>query len=988
MRKAETMPVGRGADDTAAPPALPGTRSVRRPEASAPPPVQGTPASGWKWEKAGVAKPRGGEDLKRPELAAALAGKLEFTPQEWEAFGVADLRMEHFVKVGTAYFRPALSQELVRERLEAQRQVEEAKEIVRMEEAEAALERMLDATYAPGATREKAEREAVDLQGPFSAVLALDEGKQAGGAAAVSSAEAETPGFELDCALAEAEGLWQSGQLDAALDALLALLGRTKSTSDEGILMTRVALLYEEMGDLAKALEYHFSRLELALKQPYSDGHKAQIRCYDNIAYLYLRQGKDVLFKTYSDKSAQVRAVMMRFTAEARKTNSANSAISQADEHAAQKQQKEIEIGVAKKRRHDEEIARKKTDMLNVENEGLMELIESLKVPQEKRDEDDIYKILCALDAVEYLQKRTNEHQRRALCRLARYETHIEAFSMYEPGEEADRAWIILGCTPFLEDYKGSVDITGLDGENEVARVVHFGNLFGEEALDGASTRSEHAIVSDDGHDDVITTNHFLTIMRSDFEEVINAYYHECFEVHSGTQELDCKYANLGDAGVADLSWFLINSKNRVLRSLDLQVNNIGPEGAHRLADLLASNRAITTLDLSHNHITDLGVTGLCSALASNSTLKSLSMCANQITKRAAPSLQKLLDSNTVLTRLDLKENTLCYAEAVPQMIEFAAQRHYAVHGDEQNDWSLLLLAQSREERAERAANELALRKEQARGLSACTASSSAPSMTSLNDGWKERRRRYGAAEESYEPHETEAIMQRLTLSLKSSRNYQYRSNMEGHGVLKRDCLILDVAKRRTLMQQDFINCLARFDVEVSPDDAANLALAHGYLPYKDAPSARSSKVNTPATGSRARKTSRENTPTTGRRAATSKTAKSAKTESIAASSTARDKTSTSRALSALSSKSNESAVEAERPNDLLIVWPFVVEKLEGNCTSYIREFFVMEDLDREQWELQQMLAEKLEAGKMEDAAHIREELVRIKTTASKVRGY
>jgi len=190
------------------------------------------------------------------------------------------------------------------------------------------------------------------------------------------------------------------------------------------------------------------------------------------------------------------------------------------------------------------------------------------------------------------------------------------------------------------------------------------------------------------------------------------------------------------------------------------------------------------------------------------------------------------------------------------------------------------------------------------------------------------------------------------------------------------------------LMQQDFINCLARFDVEASPDDAANLALAHGYLPYKDAPSARSSKVNTPATGSRARKTSRENTPTAGRRAATSKTAKSAKTESIAASSTARDKTSTSRALSALSSKSNESAVEAERPNDLLIVWPFVVEKLEGNCTSYIREFFVMEDLDREQWELQQMLAEKLEAGKMEDAAHIREELVRIKTTASKVRGY
>jgi hypothetical protein len=45
--------------------------------------------------------------LANPLLADGLMQKTEFTQQEWDAFGVRDLRMRHFVKSGDSYFQPA-----------------------------------------------------------------------------------------------------------------------------------------------------------------------------------------------------------------------------------------------------------------------------------------------------------------------------------------------------------------------------------------------------------------------------------------------------------------------------------------------------------------------------------------------------------------------------------------------------------------------------------------------------------------------------------------------------------------------------------------------------------------------------------------------------------------------------------------------------------------------------------------------------------------
>ena len=64
-------------------------------------------ASGLKWKAVGATRPADGEDLSLPGLAAALASKTEFLPDEWASFGVRDLRMNHYVEAGSCYFQPA-----------------------------------------------------------------------------------------------------------------------------------------------------------------------------------------------------------------------------------------------------------------------------------------------------------------------------------------------------------------------------------------------------------------------------------------------------------------------------------------------------------------------------------------------------------------------------------------------------------------------------------------------------------------------------------------------------------------------------------------------------------------------------------------------------------------------------------------------------------------------------------------------------------------
>ena len=51
-----------------------------------------------------------GRELSNPELSAALARRTVFTSQEWDAFGIRDLRMHDLVRSGDSYFTPAPSE--------------------------------------------------------------------------------------------------------------------------------------------------------------------------------------------------------------------------------------------------------------------------------------------------------------------------------------------------------------------------------------------------------------------------------------------------------------------------------------------------------------------------------------------------------------------------------------------------------------------------------------------------------------------------------------------------------------------------------------------------------------------------------------------------------------------------------------------------------------------------------------------------------------
>jgi hypothetical protein len=66
-------------------------------------------ASGLKWTDAGSKPPASGIMLEHAKLAEALTEKTEFTPPEWEAFGIRHLRMDHYIKsgMGFVYYKPA-----------------------------------------------------------------------------------------------------------------------------------------------------------------------------------------------------------------------------------------------------------------------------------------------------------------------------------------------------------------------------------------------------------------------------------------------------------------------------------------------------------------------------------------------------------------------------------------------------------------------------------------------------------------------------------------------------------------------------------------------------------------------------------------------------------------------------------------------------------------------------------------------------------------
>ena len=66
------------------------------------------PASGLLWQVVNCdSRPSTGEELINEDLAQALRSKTKFTQEEFDAFKVECLRMDHFIKSGSCFFQPA-----------------------------------------------------------------------------------------------------------------------------------------------------------------------------------------------------------------------------------------------------------------------------------------------------------------------------------------------------------------------------------------------------------------------------------------------------------------------------------------------------------------------------------------------------------------------------------------------------------------------------------------------------------------------------------------------------------------------------------------------------------------------------------------------------------------------------------------------------------------------------------------------------------------
>lgn len=96
---------------------------------------------------------------------------------------------------------------------------------------------------------------------------------------------------------------------------------------------------------------------------------------------------------------------------------------------------------------------------------------------------------------------------------------------------------------------------------------------------------------------------------------------------------------------------------NSSLRVLNLRSNRIGDDGAQQLGLALAVNRTLRTLLLSWNRIGDAGAVALARGLSSNVELRELNLLENEVGDLGACALREGLQTNSTLSCCSLQCN-------------------------------------------------------------------------------------------------------------------------------------------------------------------------------------------------------------------------------------------------------------------------------------------------------------------------------------------
>jgi Ran GTPase-activating protein (RanGAP) involved in mRNA processing and transport len=105
--------------------------------------------------------------------------------------------------------------------------------------------------------------------------------------------------------------------------------------------------------------------------------------------------------------------------------------------------------------------------------------------------------------------------------------------------------------------------------------------------------------------------------------------------------------------------------RSKVTKVIDLDRNELGPEGIKEVVSGLENNTTLEHLYLNTNDVGDEGAIALSEVLLSNTTLKSLLLDENQIRYKGAAALANLIKTNNTLQELSLASNFIALKGAV-----------------------------------------------------------------------------------------------------------------------------------------------------------------------------------------------------------------------------------------------------------------------------------------------------------------------------------
>ena len=91
--------------------------------------------------------------------------------------------------------------------------------------------------------------------------------------------------------------------------------------------------------------------------------------------------------------------------------------------------------------------------------------------------------------------------------------------------------------------------------------------------------------------------------------------------------------------------------------TLDLSLNQIGPEGAKHLAEALQVNNTVTTLNLWNNDIEDEGAKHFAGALQANDAVTTLNLGKNPFGAEGAKYLMEAVQMNKTISILQVECN-------------------------------------------------------------------------------------------------------------------------------------------------------------------------------------------------------------------------------------------------------------------------------------------------------------------------------------------